>query len=177
MILFKLFLLLFAFGAQAFECEPVEFRLITYEPAIVMTDATIMENHLGRTVVDFNIFVDEGDCPGSVAFNVGYSSVKIHVHDKFRRGSCEFYAIVDHEAKHVEAYSRVLRRYAQLFEEELVILQYRLNRNIAEIRREIEKSQNISNIHNLMKAELERENAAIDTPAESQRVRALCRNW
>lgn len=115
-----------------------------------------------------------------------FAEPKIHIASNFKRGSCEYSAVLAHEQKHIAELRKIHREYRPKLRRKL--------RDIAKIIKpvgpisssNVEKaqkvmsekiSQEINKYHGNIVALLDRRQARIDTPKEYARVSAQCRNW
>jgi len=121
--------------------------------------------------------------PVSYDLTVGFSDFLVHIDRQYRRGSCEFAAIRDHEIAHVGLYKGYLDRYLPSIRRQarnaaaqvrpvLVgdpdsgarLLQDQMQRRITPLIKKLNRAADVSN-------------ARIDTPQSYRNVQMLCDNW
>ena len=121
--------------------------------------------------------------PQSITVEIGYPEFTIWVDRRYRRGTCEYQAILDHEQDHIRIYREQLRLFIDGFRQKIasVIRQQRpAFATSADIAVDQVKNQLFGRILPL-RGELQRiadqANSAIDTAASYQAIQDLCRNW
>lgn len=150
---------------------------------------------LGLTLTDFRYSIKTsarlvplsggGYCAHPVSYDltIGFSDFLVHIDRQYRRGSCEFAAIRDHEIAHVALYRSYLSRYLPLIKRQALAaaaavrpvavddpdsgakyLQNQMQRRIGPL---IKK----------LNAESDASNARIDTAKSYRSVQMLCDNW
>ncbi|MDR0367124.1 MAG: hypothetical protein LBH41_00935, partial [Rickettsiales bacterium] len=169
------------------------------DPApIVRQTGSLRERERGRTDAEFSIYYDakvealggdDGYCLrlSHVDFAIGYRSIRIFILDKYKPSSCEYKAILDHESQHAEIFSRVLRRYGRLLEDELRIAalnmrplfafeheRERANKTLGDF---VRNNDRIAMLTDRIKKELDDENAKLDTDEEYRKIQSRCKNW
>lgn len=117
---------------------------------------------------------------------VFYSKPKIHIASNFKRGSCEYSAVLAHERKHVKTLRDFHRRHVaglkkvlrKISREAAVKGRYPVSQ-ANNIQKEIsnEMSRKIQNYTNVLLAKLSSKQRAIDTPEEYRRVAKKCKKW
>jgi hypothetical protein len=150
---------------------------------------------LGLTLTEFRYsiktsarltpIVGGGYCAQPVSFDltIGFSDFLIYIDRQYRRGSCEFAAIRDHEISHVKLFRSNLSRYMPIIR--------RQARNAAASVRSVtvtnpksgaERFQNhmqryMNPLIKKLNREANKSNARIDTPRSYRNVHMLCDNW
>lgn len=118
-----------------------------------------------------------------VVATVRYVDTTIYVDRKYRKGSCQFSAILDHEHQHVEINRATLQRFAPRIRDELKLAVQRINPVVVD---EISQGREYpidmlqSEIDPVLEAfntERELANSSIDTPDSYRHTLNLCRNW
>lgn len=110
----------------------------------------------------------------------------IHIASDYRRGSCEYNAILEHEKKHIRVMKSFHKKYAPKIKKELRRVALQLQSKGIVPARDVKKRQKEmqSYIQQYVQAytadimqELDRKQKAIDTHAEYKRVAAKCTGW
>lgn len=126
-----------------------------------------------------------GYCAQAVSYDlsVGFSDFLVHIDRQYRRGSCEFNAIRDHEISHVALFRSNFTRYIPLIRAKaraaaalvkpvavrssndgVKQLQDQMQRRIGPLIKKLSRDSDIAN-------------ARIDTPKSYRNVHMLCDNW
>jgi hypothetical protein len=119
----------------------------------------------------------------SVRAAIGYDALDVYISERYRRGSCEFKAVLDHEHRHVAVFRNVLVSYAQQVRNALdraardhgtmvmaskgnaaEAMQERLQQAVKPVLREMHRIE-------------QSENAKLDSPESYRRDQAGCANW
>jgi hypothetical protein len=150
---------------------------------------------LGLTLTDFRYSIKTsarliplpggGYCahPVSYDLSIGFSDFLVHIDRKYRRGSCEFAAIRDHEIAHVALFRSNLSRFMPLIK--------RKARAAAAVVRPVavgdpnsgakllqnQMQRHIGPLIKRLNAESDASNARIDTAKSYRNVQMLCDNW
>lgn len=150
---------------------------------------------LGLTLTDFRYAIKTsarlipqaggGYCAHPVSFDlsIGFSDFLVHIDRQYRRGSCEFAAIRDHEIAHVALFRSNLSRYLPLIKRQARAaaaalrpvavgdpdsgakhLQNQMQRRIDPLIKKLNRDADASN-------------ARIDSPQSYRNVQMLCDNW
>ena len=110
----------------------------------------------------------------------------IHIASDYRRGSCEYNAILEHEQKHIRVMKSFHKKYAPKIKKELRKVALQLQSKGIVPARDVKKRQKEmqSYIQQYVQAytadimqELDRKQKAIDTYAEYKRVAEKCTGW
>jgi hypothetical protein len=121
--------------------------------------------------------------PVTYDLSIGYSDFLVYIDRKYRRGSCEFRAILNHENAHVALYRGYLTRYLPTIR--------RLARNAAGGVRPVVVStpdlgakyiqdrvqRRIVPLIKKLNKEADASNARIDTPQSYRNIQMLCDKW
>jgi len=121
--------------------------------------------------------------PVSYDLSVGFSDFQVHIDRKYKRGSCEFAAIRDHEITHVTLFRSNLSRYLPLIKRQARAaatavksvavndpdsgaqnLQDQMQRRMGPLIKKLNRDANTAN-------------ARIDTAKSYRNVQMLCDNW
>ncbi|MEX2450591.1 MAG: hypothetical protein WD407_07030 [Rhodospirillales bacterium] len=121
--------------------------------------------------------------PAAVELELGYPTFTVWVDRRYRRGTCEYQAILDHEHEHIGIYrdklylhvdslrgqiARVIRRFRPIVvtspQEAAGRVQTQISRKIRPL---VDKFHRIA----------DSANAKIDTPSSYRIIHSLCRNW
>ncbi|MEL0107858.1 MAG: hypothetical protein VW802_13045 [Rhodospirillaceae bacterium] len=121
--------------------------------------------------------------PSSVTVEVGYQEFSIWIDRRYRQGSCEYQAILDHEHDHVNIYRNQLRlhiddihrRVAQVIRRQRPV--YAASNEIAVERAKRQLFSRILPLSRGLQRAADRANHKIDTPSSYQAIHDLCRNW
>lgn len=118
-----------------------------------------------------------------VSITLGIQTLEVFVARDYAPGSCEYEAVVRHEAEHVDIHYRTLDEYAPRIARELAAgLQRRpwtMNFSVEEVEntfRERTDIERLSSFKRMMRT-LDRRHGAIDTPESYRRTRMQCSNW
>ncbi len=121
--------------------------------------------------------------PQSITVEIGYPEFTIWVDRRYRRGTCEYQAILDHEQDHIRIYREQLRLFIDGFRQKIARLIRQQRPTFAasaDYAVDQVKNQLFGRILPL-RGELQRiadqANSAIDTTASYQAIQDLCRNW
>ncbi|MBL6941731.1 MAG: hypothetical protein ISR53_06185 [Rhodospirillales bacterium] len=121
--------------------------------------------------------------PVSYDLTIGFSDFLVHIDRQYRRGSCEFAAIRDHEISHVTLFRSNLSRYMPIIRREA--------RNAAASVRSVtvrdpdsgaerlqdQMQRRMNPLISKLNREADSSNARIDTPDSYRHVHMLCDNW
>ena len=122
-----------------------------------------------------------------IVVRMGYASMEVLIDERYRPGSCEYYVLRSHEAKHVNINNYVLDRYAPLIREEIMIASMGIEpvfvRSIGgagmdrALRRAITENERVVLLVERLKERQAYLDSLIDTPEEYARMWAMCSNW
>ncbi len=121
--------------------------------------------------------------PVKVEVTAGFTTFVIYIDRKYRRGGCNYRAILDHEDEHVAIYRDTLRRYAPWIEERLVLEVRRLrpvyvgSQEGAADRVKKLLMGKLRPLVKKMETAAELANAEIDTVTSYRAIHAKCRKW
>lgn len=121
--------------------------------------------------------------PDRVNINFGYSKFTIYIDRRYRRGSCEYRAISEHEERHVAIYRQQLDRLISWVRGRIAREISRMTPVIAaspkygaeEIKRRL--SLRLTPLIKRLQRATEAGNREIDSRASYVRVQSTCRNW
>ena len=112
---------------------------------------------------------------------LGYGDITVLIDQRYRKGSCEHDAILEHELQHVrvnkdaargqqDAFERELRKVAARWEGRWVspLQAKRLDRELDAV---------VSGTLDRVRSDAKRQNAGLDTPASYAAVQRRCHNW
>lgn len=118
-----------------------------------------------------------------VEADFGFDRVDVYVGKEYRRGTCEYRTILDHENEHVAINNAVVRSYApkvrQAIERELRKMKPLFTPTVRTgARRAVEDiRQRMAPIMKAFQAEQRRRNGAIDTDTNYGALQELCLDW
>ncbi len=118
-----------------------------------------------------------------VKATLGYEKITVHVDKRYRRGSCQYRSVLQHEKEHLSIFRGVLDRYAPKVERRLTQAATGLRPITAgSPQQAANKLQNalqrrMEPLFKEMNRTLDRENDTIDTAANYKREQARCRKW
>lgn len=118
-----------------------------------------------------------------VEADFGFDRVDVYVGQEYRRGTCEYRTILDHENEHVAINNTVVRSYApkvrQAIERELRKMKPIFTPTVRTgARRAVEDiRQRMAPIMKAFQAEQRRRNGAIDTDTNYGALQELCLDW
>lgn len=127
-------------------------------------------------------------CVGVKAIKVTFYGVpQIHIASNFKRGTCEYRAVLEHEQKHIRTMLKFMREYApklKRFSKRMVkSSQYQAGpmdeSRVATALEKIKESYNqqLNNYLASIYPVLQNRQQAIDNPQEYARVQSKCKNW
>lgn len=121
--------------------------------------------------------------PVSFDLDIGYSDFRVYIDRQYRRGSCEFKAILDHENAHVALYRSYLARYLPTIQRQA----YRAaagvrpvlvrNPDIGAKKIQNQVQRRIAPLIKKLNREADSSNAKIDTAKSYQKTQRLCDHW
>ncbi len=115
-----------------------------------------------------------------------YAKPQVHIAKNFRRGTCEYNAVLKHENKHVDVLKRAHKEYLPQFRKHLRVTSKKIpvlppmslaqanqrkHQLIAEIRADLQAYLNE------ITEEVDKRQKKVDTEEEYQRVHDRCRRW
>jgi len=121
--------------------------------------------------------------PHALEVNIGYPSFTIWIDRRYRRGTCEYQAILDHEHDHIRIYREQLRLHIDQFHLDIARILRRLrpatisSPNLAANQVQARLTQRIRPLVRKLEKITDSANAAIDTITSYQAIHDLCRNW
>lgn len=119
----------------------------------------------------------------SVNLFIGYKDIKVFISDKYRKGSCEYHSILDHENLHVRFFRDTLHRHSMGIKKALhkqaprIGPVYVRNPKAASQKLQSLMDAKIKPMFTRMSRDISRRNASIDTRANYKREQAKCSNW
>lgn len=115
-----------------------------------------------------------------------YAAPEIHIASNFKKGSCEYNSVMEHERRHVKILNTAFKEFVPQFREKL----WDVAREIPESAmltmadgREHQSNilnyvtQNLQDYVQNLNAEIANRQQEIDTPLEYQRIKSECKNW
>lgn len=113
---------------------------------------------------------------------VGFKVLQVFIERKYRAGSCEFTAILDHEMEHVAIHRRILGNYRYLLEArvaELTNAGALVAPSAGEAKQKLHDRlrQGLAPTLTLIQQEAKRRHAILDSPASYAKTRARCSGW
>ncbi len=121
--------------------------------------------------------------PKSVEVTAGFPTFVIYIDHKYRRGSCAYRAILDHEDEHVAIYRGTLERYAPWIKARLSLEALRLRPvHVGSQARAAERVKKLlmgklRPLVKKMETAAELANAEIDSVISYRAIHAKCRKW
>lgn len=116
-----------------------------------------------------------------------YGKPQVHIASNFKKGSCEYSAVLGHEQKHIRTMRKFLREYAPRFKKEVAKISKTSRKQIGPIRKsQIKDAQEelqdqmirrLSSYLNKVIPVLSKRQKAVDSPEEYARVFRKCKNW
>jgi hypothetical protein len=142
-----------------------------------------------KIATKYNIMSQRGKhCVGLEAVKVTfYGKPEVHIASNFKRGSCEYTAVLGHEQIHIRTMRKFMREYAPKFKKEVARIAKSSRRHIGPIREnQIEEAQ--ADLQNAYVQQLSiylgkvlpilgQRQKKVDSPEEYDRVFAKCKNW
>ncbi len=121
--------------------------------------------------------------PVSYDLSIGYADFLVYIDRKYRRGSCEFRAILNHEDAHVALYRAYLTRYLPKIERQAREAAARVRPVVVStpdlgakyIQNQVQRR--IEPLIKKLNREADDSNARIDTPKSYRNIQLLCDNW
>ena len=121
--------------------------------------------------------------PVSYDLNIGYADFLVYIDRKFRRGSCEYRAILKHENAHVALYQGYLTRYLPSIKKQVRAAAFGVRPAVVStpdlgakyIQEQMQRR--IRPLIQKLNREADHSNARIDTPKSYRNVQLLCDNW
>lgn len=119
----------------------------------------------------------------AVKAELGYDEITIYVAKRYRRGSCQYLSVLEHENEHLAIFRNTLARYGPKIERRLVRAASRLkpvsgrspNQAAAKIQKALQRR--IEPLFKEMNKVMDRENDRIDTAENYHREQARCSKW
>jgi hypothetical protein len=114
---------------------------------------------------------------------IGYRNIDVYITNKYRRGSCEYESILNHENIHVQIFRDTLFKHAGGIER--AIRRYAGKIGPVFLRSPDAAANHLQSLldakirplFSRMSADISRKNARIDTKANYRREQKLCSNW
>ena len=126
---------------------------------------------------------DGGECTAlnKVLAHVAVSTLTIRIDRRYRPGSCEYSAILDHEQEHVRITRETLKhwedRMRRQFESAVKSWRDRWLPSSGQQRIKAAIDQAIAELVRQIQADADRQHAAIDMPAAYEKVQRQCSGW
>jgi len=120
---------------------------------------------------------------GRVDARLGYDAITVHVDRRYRRGSCQYISVIEHEDAHVAVFRDVLAVYAPKVERRLVAAASRVKpvsaRSADAAATKIQKTlqREMEPLFDEMNKLIDRRNDRIDTADNYRREQAKCSSW
>ncbi|NQU61088.1 MAG: hypothetical protein HQ512_08155 [Rhodospirillales bacterium] len=126
-----------------------------------------------------------GNCAviSGVKARLGFGKITVYVDKRYRRGSCQYNSVLEHENEHVEIFRETLDQYATLVEDRLIEAAANLKPVFAKTAQHAaQKLQNtlqskVEPMFKKMNQAIDRKNDTIDTPANYKREQKRCPKW
>ena len=121
-----------------------------------------------------------------INFYIGFDDFRVYINKPYRPGSCEYYAVKDHEDEHVDIYKEGLEFFAPDIKKALrdAVKNLRPEQVYSKARAQQvfdkqvkEVSKKIQPLLDHINAKLHEKQRAIDTDESYRRVTRKCRNW
>lgn len=182
------------------ETDPgtVEYRTdLSRNEFLKLHKGKVSPNTLGLTVVRLEassvadpFLKQKGNnaCVGvrKIFVKIGYDTLRVYIDKKYRKGSCEYKVIRDHENYHVRVAKEAVHFFRPDIEKALKKAVRRVKPVIvhsqAEVQSAFEKQvrqimDEVQLVINHMNAKIAEKNYQIDTPESYRETTALCSNW
>lgn len=120
---------------------------------------------------------------GGVEAELCYGDITVYVDKRYRKGSCQYRSVIEHENEHVAIFRVTLDRYAPRVEERLTRVAEKLKPiaastpNQAAERLQKALQRQMEPLFKEMNRVLDSKNNGIDTAANYKREQARCSNW
>lgn len=146
---------------------------------------TTAELSFGLRIAIAAVPVSGGYCGWTTAVDadLGFDVITVHVARRYRPGTCQFKTIKRHEDRHVAVFRRALDTHAPRFRTALRAAVAQLgtvetaNANLAADRLKRMLTSRIRPVFRAIDADINRENAAIDTRESYETDRKRCPSW
>lgn len=119
----------------------------------------------------------------SLQVRLRYSDMTVFIPESYRKGSCEYEAVLEHERQHVQVNEEVLQAFADDFRkkaraivEDINPIYVKTERQAREMPLEI-VNRRFEPLMKEFRATQDRRNAALDTESEYRRVQERCGAW
>lgn len=121
--------------------------------------------------------------PETLDIRLSYPDFTVYIDRRYRRGTCEYRAIRDHEDQHVAVYRQELERFEPWFRKRLVAIIQRLKpvavadpeRAAALVQARIKYK--VAPLLRKVQDATDSANARVDTPSNYRLIHSRCRNW
>ena len=114
---------------------------------------------------------------------IGYRNIDVYITNKYRRGSCEYESILNHENVHVQIFRDTLYSHANGIERQIRKAAKRIGpvylRSANAAANHLQKllDAKVRPLFKRMSQDISRKNARIDTKSNYRREQAMCSNW
>lgn len=119
----------------------------------------------------------------AVDVTLGYDKIQVYIDRKYRPGTCEYQAVLDHELQHVKNFTDTLARYVPVIRDQLIQDAHGLEPiRVSGLRRGARKFQEIlarrlEPLFDQMEEEMNEADDILDTPESYAANQARCDNW
>jgi len=120
---------------------------------------------------------------GAVEAELGYGDITVYVDKRYRKGSCQYRSVIEHENEHVAIFRNTLDRYAPRLEDRLTQAAEKLKPVAAntpdQAAERLKKAlqRQMEPLFKEMNRTLDSKNNSIDTAASYEREQARCSKW
>ncbi len=120
---------------------------------------------------------------GAVEAELGFGDITVYVDKRYRKGSCQYRSVIEHENEHVAIFRNTLDRYAPRVEDRLTRAAEKLKPvaantpNQAAERLQKALQRQMKPLFKEMNRVLDSKNDGIDTAANYKREQARCSKW
>jgi len=118
-----------------------------------------------------------------VKASLGFGKITIYVDKRYRRGSCQYNSVLEHEKEHVDIFRDTLVQFASQVEDKLFQTAAQLKPVFAKTpNRAAKRLQNtlqrrVEPVFKQLNRALDRKNDSIDTPTNYKREQKRCDKW
>ncbi len=127
----------------------------------------------------------QGHCAtvGAVEAELGFGDITVYVDKRYRKGSCQYRSVIEHENEHVAIFRSTLDRYAPKVEDRLTRAAEKLKPVAASTPNQAAKrlqkalQRQMAPLFKEMNRVLDSKNNGIDTAANYKREQARCSKW
>ncbi len=114
---------------------------------------------------------------------INYESLTVFVARDYKKGSCQYKVVLDHEMEHVAIFRKVFNKHVPRIRRKMEVVARSMRpfwvSRVERAGKEMEKRLNaaLKPLVNAMEREKVKKNAAIDTETNYRKITARCRKW